>query len=153
MGKGFTQLEELYKLTQQSNEIDLKKRALQHKCCHKDRKGRYTIKPVDGKNYVFKCKQCKAKLNLSIMDEDNNGPMKEQLKNATKTLKSAFDLFKLQADVNKDKKLIDFAASTMNSVLSMRRLFKKVICREFQPKKKKNRYTLNVSSGGRSLVH
>ncbi|MDY5647019.1 MAG: hypothetical protein SPF22_08465 [Candidatus Onthovivens sp.] len=143
-------IRELLEIRNNQKSLKYKKKALQFECCHKDKKGNFTLKPVNGKDYIFKCRQCKdKKVDLSCVDPQN-GTINEQLKRHYKGLKSIIDFAKLQSN-RKDEKLIETFASTLKKIYTCITILKKSVG---QRRDKKNKFTkrgIHVTNGGRSL--
>lgn len=147
--KNDEKIRELLEIRNNQKSLKYKKKALQFECCHKDKKGNFTLKST-GKDYVFKCRQCKdKKVDLSCVDP-NNGTIKEQLKRHYKGLKSIIDFAKLQSN-RKDEKLIETFASTLKKIYTCITILKKSVGQTRNGKKKVSKRNVHVATGGRSL--
>jgi hypothetical protein len=100
--------------------------------------------------FLFRCRQCRKKIDLSILDEHENGALEVQLKKARKAMISFVDLVKLQSGP-KDKKVLDVLASGLKALDVNYHLLKKLI-RPNKQKKKLGRHKLNVMYGGKSVL-
>ena len=143
----------LYELTKEAKGIKMKKKAVQFACCHKDKKGNYRLRQVKGDNpYLFRCKICKdKKIDLSILNQKANGPVKDQIKAACRKLKSSADLIKMQTG-NKDEKIIEMVVDFEKKLWA----YKKLACKALRSNKKNKKFSkrnVNVTSSGKSLFN
>lgn len=144
--------EKLWEIIKEQSGLKRKKKALQYECSHKDRKGAVSVKYMhdpDNK-FLFRCKQCRKKIDLGILDEDKKGALDTQLKNARKTIISFVDLVKLQSGP-KDKKVLEVLANGLKALDVNYHLLKKLI-KPNKAKKKLGRHKLNVMYGGKSVL-
>ena len=146
------QLAELLELTNAQKGLKLKKKSIQFECCHKDHKGNLALKWSGKDPFVYKCKICKDKnVDLSILN-DKNGTIKEQLKGAFKVIKSACDLTKMQSSA-KDEKTVELIAGSLKKTWATIKVLTKALRSNTSNKKKFKKKSINVSSGGRSLLY
>jgi hypothetical protein len=148
--------EEIYEIISAKRGLNLKKKAIQFDCPHKDKKGNYALRHINNSSnkYLFKCKICKDhKIDLSILDTEHNGPVYDQIKAAFNKFKSAIDLAKLQSN-SKDEKILEIFSSTLKKMDATKRILKKTLKQSNKKGKKKfQKVGLNVTSGGHSILY
>lgn len=141
----------LWELTKASKKLKMKKKAIQFECVHKNKHGKLMLRSTSDP-YVFKCKMCKdKKVDLGICNPAN-GTIEQQLKTSYRIVKSSFDLMKLQSSP-KDSAIVATGADLMRRLYAYVKVAKKVLPRDNGKKKKWRRQGLNVTSGGRSVLH
>jgi len=153
MGKKKLKNEKIFEIKEAQSGLRRKKKAIQYDCPHKDHKGNVTVKYKNDSEhpYLFKCKQCRAKIDLAILNTEERGELKDQLKGAKKTIESFINLAKIQSNKN-DKEILKIFAETQKRNDITYRLLKKLIKPNIQNKKRK-KHRLNVSYGSKTLYN
>lgn len=142
-----------YKLWQQRKELKREKKSKQIECLHKKNDTTCLLRKIEGgtSQFVVRCKRCHEKVDLSIYDARNGSPI-EQLKNARRIFRSAFNATKLLSNPKKDKDILGVSIKGAKMVESQYLILKQLLSYTDKKKNKKQHGSkFNVAHGGRSL--
>jgi hypothetical protein len=137
----------------------MKGKKVKSECCHHGKKSsKWWIKEIKGQKNKFRCSECHSKLDFGELAKvgDDRQKLKKFIKKNFKTIRNLFDIAKLMHNYKDDAKIIKYISETEFAMYRLEDYLIAMIVDQFEPKRKKhrkgkNKSTVRITGGGRSL--